>query len=405
MRGGDWVGHYNDTTHQYDSIDYENIQFTLTVVEKLINTHKDDLTVIGVEPLNEPWWPTPIDVLKKFYWDSYNLVQKLSPSWITLLHDSFRLTPGIWGDFLTNCNNFAMDTHIYQAWAWEMPPDWFEDHACYDGEMIRLMEAIGVPVIVGEWSLATDNCAMWLNGFNDNVPGYPKVECERIKCPPPYMGIDQPGTPLDDSLPPQDPFGTGGESYVSYGTCPRDKPFENDDDVMTTLGYSKMNAFDLGTHGNFYWNFRTEFEPRWDFQQASSKKWLPSSYENEEHEKIVAACPYHIYTEPPSSPSSRHSKPSISPTTSAKPTNLQSIDMGNSSSNSTTYLFFLIAILSANIYAAIYVYRRSNRPRYNKYVSLENFELPIRKEVPIRKDKTINDDLEGVKVEYKTYQA
>jgi len=26
----------------------------------------------------------------------------------------------------------------------------------------------GVPIVVGEWSLATDNCAMWLNGLNDN---------------------------------------------------------------------------------------------------------------------------------------------------------------------------------------------------------------------------------------------
>jgi len=32
-----------------------------------------------------------------------------------------------------------------------------------------------MPIIVGEWSLATDNCAMWLNGFNDNLPGFPKV--------------------------------------------------------------------------------------------------------------------------------------------------------------------------------------------------------------------------------------
>ena len=28
---------------------------------------------------------------------------------------------------------------------------------------------------VGEWSLATDNCAMWLNGFQDNLPGFPQV--------------------------------------------------------------------------------------------------------------------------------------------------------------------------------------------------------------------------------------
>jgi glucan 1,3-beta-glucosidase len=34
---------------------------------------------------------------------------------------------------------------------------------------------------------------MWLNGFNDNVPGFPKVECEMVKCPEPYMGSEQPG--------------------------------------------------------------------------------------------------------------------------------------------------------------------------------------------------------------------
>jgi glucan 1,3-beta-glucosidase len=27
------------------------------------------------------------------------------------------------------------------------------------------MEDAGMPVIIGEWSLATDNCAMWLNGW------------------------------------------------------------------------------------------------------------------------------------------------------------------------------------------------------------------------------------------------
>jgi hypothetical protein len=41
------------------------------------------------------------------------------------------------------------------------------------------------------------------------VPGYPIVECERIQCPPPYMGSEQPGAPPDPSLPALDPFGTG----------------------------------------------------------------------------------------------------------------------------------------------------------------------------------------------------
>jgi len=34
------------------------------------------------------------------------------------------------------------------------------------------MEDAGIPIVVGEWSLATDDCALWLNGFQDNSPGY-----------------------------------------------------------------------------------------------------------------------------------------------------------------------------------------------------------------------------------------
>lgn len=50
---------------------------------------------------------------------------------------------------------------------------------------------------------------MWLNGFNDNGEGYPKVACPRIPCPEPYMGREQPGTPPDATKGAQDPFGRG----------------------------------------------------------------------------------------------------------------------------------------------------------------------------------------------------
>jgi hypothetical protein len=36
-----------------------------------------------------------MDVLKDFYWQSYQIVQALAPQWITLLHDSFRLSVGM----------------------------------------------------------------------------------------------------------------------------------------------------------------------------------------------------------------------------------------------------------------------------------------------------------------------
>lgn len=49
------------------------------------------------------------------------------------------------------------------------------------------------------------------------VPGYPKVQCERITCPASYLNSNnytQPGTPLDPSLPAQDPFGTGTIKFI-----------------------------------------------------------------------------------------------------------------------------------------------------------------------------------------------
>jgi hypothetical protein len=52
---------------------------------------------------------------------------------------------------------------------------------------------------------------------------------------------------------------------VEYGTCPRDKPFPNEQADVRTLSYAKLHAFDFQTHGQFFWNFRTEFETRWDY--------------------------------------------------------------------------------------------------------------------------------------------
>jgi hypothetical protein len=144
------------------------------------------------------------------------------------------------------------------------------------------------------------------------VPGYPKVQCERVECPAPYTnhkGYVQPNAPPDVTLPAQDPFGLGarliacyyflssdlysflpgGESYVSYGTCPRDAPFPNDTEVMRTLSYAKLNAFDYSTHGQFFWNFRTEFEPRWDYQQAVALGWLPTHWSSAATQREIAS--------------------------------------------------------------------------------------------------------------------
>ena len=161
------------------------------------------------------------------------------------------------------------------------------------------MEKSFGPVVVGEWSMATDNCAMWLNGFNDNLPGFPHLPCKYVPCPEPYMGTDQPGTPVDPSKPIQGPYGTGLSGPI-LGLCPVSRdwikesskdengdawinappeaaPHKDDSDsVMTQLALKKINAFYGIGHGFYFWNFRTEIdEPHWSYMLALEKGWIP----------------------------------------------------------------------------------------------------------------------------------
>ena len=86
---------------------------------------------------------------------------------------------------------------------------------------------------------------------------------------------------------------TGGESFVKYGMCPKDKSFPDEDEQVKKLAYAKLRSFDRNTHGQFFWNFRTEFEPRWDFAQAVKKGWLPIDYTHiETMELIDNSCNY-----------------------------------------------------------------------------------------------------------------
>jgi hypothetical protein len=156
---------------------------------------------------------------------------------------------------------------------------------------MTLIVTVTIVLFLFLFNFYVDNCAMWLNGFNDNAPGYPKVECERVKCPDPYMNspmYEQPGAPPNPTKGKQDPYGASGESYVEYGYCPRDQAFPDDDINMQILSYSKLHAFDLNTHGNFFWNFRTEFEPRWDYLEAVKKGWIPIDFKKIETMAMIS---------------------------------------------------------------------------------------------------------------------
>eukprot|EP00934_Nitzschia_sp_Nitz4_P002256 Nitzschia sp. Nitz4//scaffold125_size66327//31384//33714//NITZ4_006131-RA/size66327-augustus-gene-0.2-mRNA-1//1//CDS//3329534613//2256//frame0 len=316
IRTASWIGEFNQDTASYSSINHENIQHALDVIQGIVDHFGGHPAVLGIEPVNEPWQYTPIEELKQFYWEGYLITKRGAPYWKYIMHDSFRFDPNIWGGFMDGCPERAIDTHIYQAWR---DPDsrlGFYADACNQKGAIAAMERAFGPIIVGEWSLATDNCAMWLNGFNDNLPGFPRLPCKYIPCSEPYMGKGvQPGAPVDPMKPYQGPYGTGMSGPV-FGFCPvgrdwlkessgnpqtgRDwvrappeapKHLDDTDVVMRHLAEKKIDAFSNVGHGFYFWNFRTDLdEPHWSYMSALERGWIPKGNLNDP--SIQSACYY-----------------------------------------------------------------------------------------------------------------
>lgn len=313
IRSANWFGEFDPRAINYTTINHANIEHSLRVIEEIVERYHDHPAVLGVEPVNEPWELTPLKLLKKFYWDAYLIVKKKAPYWKYIIHDSFRFTADVWGGFMKGCPDRALDTHIYQAWMDPASRLTFYNNACAQKKQIALMEREFGPVIVGEWSLATDNCAMWLNGFNDNLPGFPRSPCKYIPCSEPYMGTEQPGTPVDIGKAVQGPYGTG-MSGPSFGLCPVDRDWmterynrgetgnewmssppeaprgrDGTDEVMQHLALKKISAFSGIGHGFYFWNFRTDlYEPQWSYMLALERGWIPKGNLNDE--RIINSC-------------------------------------------------------------------------------------------------------------------
>lgn len=260
---GNWLGDFNTENKTYDKINKENIDFTKQTLYQMVDLYGRDDTVFGIEALNEPWVYTPIDILKSFYYDVYKYMNTVAPHLKFIYHDSFR--GGEWDNFLINCGNVAMDWHIYQAWDIERYGDQFLLEADNYEDYIANLKQKGIQMIIGEFSLATDNCAMWLNGFQDNLEGYPVTDCKYIPCPFPYIDIPD----FDRIHNIISPFGTGLSS-PRFGTCPYEGTTLIIDEsyftFMNKLTQKKLKSFSK-SQGWFFWNFKTDIveETSWNF--------------------------------------------------------------------------------------------------------------------------------------------
>jgi len=266
-REANWVGEFNSETKEYISFDNDSIQHSKDVLYIIINKYYNYPALYGLNILNEPWEFTPEIFLKEFYQDIFNaFVKVMSNDKVFIIHDSFR--SDIWRnfEFIDNTKNITIliDTHQYTAW--NSKYESFE--TLVDSATKWQSPPIKYKYVIGEWSLAIDNCEMWLNGFMDNVPNYPLFECTYAKCPK-YNLFKS-----DLLRSKYGPFGTGVSYPIEDYQCPVSISLQNHFNLPTRLEKSlakdlfeaKAGAFEKETAGWIFWNFKTESSSyQWDY--------------------------------------------------------------------------------------------------------------------------------------------
>ncbi len=158
----------------------ENIDHTVSVLEKLAIRYKDDPALYGIELLNEPIAPemfahmqaanrypphdparaegscgVPDAVLRKFYTDAYHVLRKhLRDEIVIMFHDGFRLKN--WKDFMQSEEfvNVVLDTHMYLGFATMGGKKPFGEVlqialAQFQNDIQEMSQYF--PIVVGEW--------------------------------------------------------------------------------------------------------------------------------------------------------------------------------------------------------------------------------------------------------------
>lgn len=272
-----WMGEWDGT--KYD-INQGNIDWAVKNVELLMKEWGHYPAVYALEPVNEPWWNSDMPTLKDFYRKTREVVRKHNKKVKFVFHEAFQRDAAIWNDLFADddMENVILDTHPYMAfWIDEehifQTPEGYCDK--YTEELTAPATAnIKYPMWAGEWSLGTDVCAFWLNGFNDYRDPYTH-ECSWVQCPKPYMpepfGVD-----FDRTLETIGPFGVSPPNTPKYGMCTNDSDFFDDHDVQI-LADCTLDVFDKTMDAQFIWTFRTEIESRWSYVEAYDKGWINRS--------------------------------------------------------------------------------------------------------------------------------
>jgi len=176
----------------YDMDAQENTTMILVAMAKYIGLLSQNSidNVVALELLNEPWVFGDMSIVRDFYFRTISAIRQVSDIPI-IVHDAFRHEEWDWLLMDFPFKNVYMDTHIYHAFNADdiasSEPNCdhnkmivAENIACGYGSMLRYKTCLGLPTLVGEWSLAVDDCVSIIRGAGKSVQTRDFGQCKNL---------------------------------------------------------------------------------------------------------------------------------------------------------------------------------------------------------------------------------
>jgi len=241
-----------------------NIARTNAIILKLskeFSQHIYSDVVTSVQPVNEPASFKSQGILsaaRQLYYDSYGNLRWPDPNQpqvteglLLLIHDAF-MGLAYWTGFMTDRNTYqgvSMDTHSYSIFSSpELALNWGQhiNEVCATGKSISDFTRSNLWVIVGEWTVATTDCAKYLNGRGT-------------------------GSRYDGSFPGSYFIGNCGPKTGSASGFP-----EKYKTFMRKFFEAQVQAYEQGA-GWVYWTWKAENADDWSYQVGLEGGWIPKN--------------------------------------------------------------------------------------------------------------------------------
>ncbi|ORX73345.1 glycoside hydrolase [Linderina pennispora] len=226
QNGFDNSGRRGNTTWLDQRVNIDRAMDVLTKLADMANKWPD--VVYAIEAINEPSkYSTPLEKVRSFYEEAYTTVRNIAPDLMFMTHDTFADTYE-WNVLVnTTWENHVMDSHLYQMFnEWVVT---FNEsthiNLVYDtAKNITIFDNTTRRVVVGEFS-----------------PNCPTTNCTCT--------------------------GNYGSDYTQF----------TDEYKAFLKNYmdAQLDVYDGQLLGWFYWNFRTEGAPEWDYLLGVEQGWIP----------------------------------------------------------------------------------------------------------------------------------